>query len=50
MSAYKKTSIANHTIMVDDETFNLIEEMRGKKESKGEALKRILTAKIGVKA
>jgi len=49
MSAHKKQSIANHTIMVDDETFNLIEEMREKKESKGEAVKRILTAKMGVK-
>jgi len=43
MSAHKKQSIANHTVMVDDKTFDLIEELRAKKESKGEAVKRILT-------
>ncbi len=42
MSAHKKQSVANHTIMVDDETFYLVEKLRQKKESKGEALKRII--------
>ena len=47
MSAHKKLFIAHHSIMVDDETFAMIEELRGKTESKGEALKRILLQKGG---
>ena len=48
MSAHKKKSIANHTVMVDDETFNLIEKLREKTESKGEAVKRILLKGGGI--
>lgn len=45
MSAHKKSSIANHTVMVDEETFNLIERMREKTESKGDVVKRYLKRK-----
>jgi hypothetical protein len=43
MSAHKKQSIANKTIQVDQQTFDLIECKRDKSETKGEAIKRLIS-------